>query len=316
MKFAVDRTLPLPLRNQLQGLIEYGISCGELAPGEMLPSVRELAEMLSVAPMTVSQVYADLKEAGLLQTKPGAGTFVSHRPPPFSSDPVSLAHLYRQVDDLIEQSLKLGMAASDLVAVINARAGRVNTVGRRRRIAMIGLFEQATESYGQFIADRLGGEVDVDPFTISALESDPQAMANAKGADLVVTIVNRLQQVTALIPGAKVVAIRFTPSEETRRALASLDPLARVTVVSLFPEFLPILKNGVERFAPHVSDIAAGIVDVAGFDALIARASVIIYATGAEQALAYMPAEIPIIEYRHTPDVADIERIVLPALKS
>ena len=30
MEFAVDRDLPVPLRTQLQGLIEYGIACGEL----------------------------------------------------------------------------------------------------------------------------------------------------------------------------------------------------------------------------------------------------------------------------------------------
>ena len=44
MEFSVDRDLPVPLRTQLQGLIEYGIACGELVPGELLPSVRELAE--------------------------------------------------------------------------------------------------------------------------------------------------------------------------------------------------------------------------------------------------------------------------------
>ena len=59
MEFFVDRELPVPLRTQLQGLIEYGIACGELAPGEILPSVRELAEKVGVAPMTVSQVYVD-----------------------------------------------------------------------------------------------------------------------------------------------------------------------------------------------------------------------------------------------------------------
>jgi DNA-binding transcriptional regulator YhcF (GntR family) len=34
-------------------------ACGELAAGERLPSVRDLAEAVGVAPMTVSQVYRD-----------------------------------------------------------------------------------------------------------------------------------------------------------------------------------------------------------------------------------------------------------------
>ena len=77
MEFSVDRDLPVPLRTQLQGLIEYGIACGELVPGELLPSVRELAERIGVAPMTVSQVYGDLKAAGLIETRPGSGSFVT-----------------------------------------------------------------------------------------------------------------------------------------------------------------------------------------------------------------------------------------------
>jgi DNA-binding transcriptional regulator YhcF (GntR family) len=81
MEFSVDRDLPVPLRTQLQGLIEYGIACGELVPGELLPSVRELAERVGVAPMTVSQVYGDLKAGGLIPERPGSGSIFTHIAP-------------------------------------------------------------------------------------------------------------------------------------------------------------------------------------------------------------------------------------------
>ena len=77
MRFQVDRDLPVPLGVQLRGLIEYGIACGELSIGERLPSVRELADAIGVAPMTVSQVYRDLKKAGLIEARSGSGTFVA-----------------------------------------------------------------------------------------------------------------------------------------------------------------------------------------------------------------------------------------------
>ncbi len=54
MDFRIDRSLALPIRQQIRGMIEYGISCGEFAVGEALPSVRDLAEQLAVAPMTIS----------------------------------------------------------------------------------------------------------------------------------------------------------------------------------------------------------------------------------------------------------------------
>lgn len=316
MKFTVDRNLPLPLRNQLQGLIEYGISCGELAPGEMLPSVRELAEMLGVAPMTVAQVYSDLKETGLLQTRPGAGTFVSNHQPDHPADQTRLVYLYRQIDNLIEQSRDLGIAPAELVAAIQTRLRHGTGNRRKPRILMVGLFQQATESYARFIAAHLGEKATVEAQTMAALEAGGDALTHASAADLVVTIANRVQQVKALLPDAKVVAIRFTPSEETRLALASLDSRAHVVAVSLFPDFLSILKAGIERFAPHVSDITAGTMEMPEFRQTLQTADVIIYATGAEQALSGMEIRIPTIEYRHAPDVADIERIILPALQS
>ena len=77
MNLRIDRDLPVPIGVQLRGLIEYGIACGELARGSRLPSVRDLARQLEVAPMTVSQVYKELKEAGLLAARSGHGTFVA-----------------------------------------------------------------------------------------------------------------------------------------------------------------------------------------------------------------------------------------------
>src|SRR5215213_10559619 len=77
MNLRIDRELPVPVGVQLRGLIEYGIACGELAPGTRLPSVRGLAADLHLAPMTVSQVYKELSASGLLQSRAGSGTFVA-----------------------------------------------------------------------------------------------------------------------------------------------------------------------------------------------------------------------------------------------
>lgn len=121
MEFFVDRSLPVPLRTQLHGLIEYGIACGELAPGETLPSVRELAEKIGVAPMTVSQVYADLKLAGLVDARPGAGTFVTQSSRTSLAGRRDAGDLRRHIDELIDESRSLGIRAADLVSLVSAR---------------------------------------------------------------------------------------------------------------------------------------------------------------------------------------------------
>ncbi|MGO4567847.1 GntR family transcriptional regulator [Rhizobium sp. 2YAF20] len=316
MEFFIDRELPVPLRAQLQGLIEYGIACGELTAGEMLPSVREMAEKVGVAPMTVSQVYADLKAAGLIDARPGSGTFVTDSLQTRLANRADASGIHRHIDQLIDESHALGIRSTELVSLITSRVFYRESVGPRFRIVMIGLFPEATASYARFIAARLGRGVTVEPLTVAAIEREPLAKARANSADLAITFANRHREVTGLVANTKVVTISFTPSEETRLALASLDSLTSITVVSRFPDFLPIMKSGVQRFAPHVSEIAAATLETPGLEALLATASVVIYASGAESILSRLAEGTQAIEFRHAPDTADIERVVVPIIRA
>jgi hypothetical protein len=74
------------------------------------------------------------------------------------------------------------------------------------------------------------------------------------------------------------------------------------------------MKSGVQRFAPHVAKTAAALLDSGEPDAVIAAADVIVYATGAEAILDRLEPGTPAIEYRHIPDPADIERVVVPRI--
>ena len=57
------------------------IAGGRVKPGERLPSHRELAAQLVIAPLTVKKAYDELEHAGLIDTQRGRGTFVSERLP-------------------------------------------------------------------------------------------------------------------------------------------------------------------------------------------------------------------------------------------
>jgi len=52
------------------------VASERIAPGSVVPSVRELAKALRVNPATVSKAYRRLTEAGLLMVRRGEGTFV------------------------------------------------------------------------------------------------------------------------------------------------------------------------------------------------------------------------------------------------
>lgn len=61
--------------------VEDAIRRGVLRPGELMPSVRELAGALRVSPATVARAFQELRSRGVLTTRERQGTHVSARPP-------------------------------------------------------------------------------------------------------------------------------------------------------------------------------------------------------------------------------------------
>ncbi len=73
----VDPKAAVPIYRQIADQIRRRVAAGVLAPGDQLPSVRELAAQLLVNPNTVAKVYRDLEREGLLDARQGQGTYVS-----------------------------------------------------------------------------------------------------------------------------------------------------------------------------------------------------------------------------------------------
>ncbi|MEV5329001.1 winged helix-turn-helix domain-containing protein [Nonomuraea sp. NPDC052634] len=60
--------------------IRRDIASGRYAVGERLPVARELADKYGVAMMTIGNALAVLRDEGLIETRQGAGSFVSRTP--------------------------------------------------------------------------------------------------------------------------------------------------------------------------------------------------------------------------------------------
>lgn len=78
---AVDPDAEIAPYAQIFEQIRAAIDRGTLASGDLLPTVRQLAGDLAVAPNTVARAYADLQAAGLIQADGRRGTRVSHANP-------------------------------------------------------------------------------------------------------------------------------------------------------------------------------------------------------------------------------------------
>jgi DNA-binding transcriptional regulator YhcF (GntR family) len=98
LDLSVDRGTGAPLGAQLAGRIRTAVEDGTLAPGDRLPSVRELADIAGVNVNTVRAVYARLESEGRVSSEQGRGTFVTARAP--AGGATTRQELHRQIAEL------------------------------------------------------------------------------------------------------------------------------------------------------------------------------------------------------------------------
>jgi GntR family transcriptional regulator len=68
---------PRPICKQIVDAVRMKIATADLEPGDQLPSVRGLAQQLTVNPNTVAKAYAELVTEGWLESRQGLGLYVA-----------------------------------------------------------------------------------------------------------------------------------------------------------------------------------------------------------------------------------------------
>lgn len=98
------------IRDQIRGLI----GSGQLAGDDRLPSVRQLAKDLGVAPGTVAKAYRALESEGLLVTRTGGGTRVSTTATAIRRPVLDAVH------KLVDTSIRVGVDLDSTIQILRA----------------------------------------------------------------------------------------------------------------------------------------------------------------------------------------------------
>ncbi len=75
--FQLDLKSRKPLYEQIIDQYKYLIVNSVLKPDEKIPSVRELAQILTINPNTIQKAYKELENQGYIYSTKGIGSFVS-----------------------------------------------------------------------------------------------------------------------------------------------------------------------------------------------------------------------------------------------
>ncbi|MDZ4683700.1 MAG: GntR family transcriptional regulator [Planctomycetaceae bacterium] len=73
MLMRIDASNGLPIYDQIVRQVKFAVAHGAFRPGDLVPSVREMALQVAVNPNTVARAYRDLQVDGVLEPLRGEG---------------------------------------------------------------------------------------------------------------------------------------------------------------------------------------------------------------------------------------------------
>lgn len=114
MQLWFARRSDVSIREQLATQVMLAIVSGELAPGQRLPSTRELARRFHLHPNTVSAGYRQLQRDNWLEFRKGSGVYVRAQQPQLSQGHIAL-------DQLISNFFRSARQINTPLATVRAR---------------------------------------------------------------------------------------------------------------------------------------------------------------------------------------------------
>jgi GntR family transcriptional regulator len=119
LQFEVHPSSGVPIYRQIMDQVRAMIAGGKLAPGDLLPSVRQMAAGLEINMMTVSKAYSRLEADGVLSRSRGQGMVVDQQTPAGR-----VADRQRDLQALatpmVVRGLQLGLTDEQMLAVVKS----------------------------------------------------------------------------------------------------------------------------------------------------------------------------------------------------
>ncbi|WP_020549440.1 GntR family transcriptional regulator [Embleya scabrispora] len=118
IEFRIDRRSGVATYLQIVDQVKQALRLGVLIEGDRLPTAREVAETTAVNPNTTLKAYRELEREGLVEPRPGRGTFVLHslaKPAGADDSP-----LRAELRDWITRAHAAGLQREDITAVFTS----------------------------------------------------------------------------------------------------------------------------------------------------------------------------------------------------
>lgn len=237
MQLWFARDSEVTIREQLVTQIILGILSDDLAPGQRLPSTRELARRFRLHPNTVSAAYRELEHQGWVELRHGSGVYVRQSKPDAAPSP-TLA-LDQMVSALFRSARELGAP----LATIRSRLRHWLDLQPPDHFLLI----EPDDELRRILTSEMQQAI-----TFPIRSCSPRECRQVIDGGIAVSLPNRATEIRKLLPaGTEVLTlqVRSVPASLGQWLPAPLNVL--VGVASRYPHFLKTARTILQAAGFH-----------------------------------------------------------------
>ena len=130
MIFRLNPASGHPLYLQIMEQVRHAVETGVLQDGDLMPSIRTLAEELVISHNTVAKAYMELQHEGLLELRHGSGAYIS-APRGDKARAAKLLKAQSRVRGVVEDLRDDGFSADEIRRLFEAQLIHTTTTARK-----------------------------------------------------------------------------------------------------------------------------------------------------------------------------------------
>ena len=238
LNFQIQTDSDIPASKQLFAQIQFAIASGQYPTGHRLPSTRQLAMITGLHRNTISKVYQNLEDKGLVESVAGSGIYVKNPELETQIDSPTIAHshiIQETIDSLLGQDCSLEKIRELFLEEIDWRL--------RCKEKIIVTVPSRDLSAGEIMHQELIKSLKI-PVDLVTLEKLPELLEKNNFGTL---ITNRyfLKEVLEIVPANsfRIIPIDIYDYSKELAMIKKLPPQARLGIVSLSEETLKIAES-------------------------------------------------------------------------
>lgn len=230
LPIVINSSAPITINAQIAEQIKLLIAMGELQPGDVLPTITQLAKQVGVNHNTLAAVYNDLISSDYLIAQRGKGTFVTNTQ--VVRNIITNKQFYNLLGQAFSAAAIVGLSPSEFGAAAYAQAVMLNRYSSTSlKLVFVGCSHQSADIY-----EAIKSEIKI-PLSFLRLSdlnpSKPNTLQEILTADLVITTAQHQWEVIQLTaPEQEVICINLKPDIQLLTQISLKPRNTKVLLVS------------------------------------------------------------------------------------